>query len=308
MKNFIAALFLLAANVGYAQTWTKIDSLYGPLPKGVHVYKSVDPLDSQPNTMYYVELPLKNKNLRFATDTTLNRRLTPSQFFEKNGEPLLVVNTSFFTFDTHKNLNVVIKDGKVVSYNTHNIRKKDGSGYVHPFFGALGIFKNRTADVAWVYSDTLKRHAYASQTVVPAYTDDNNYVTTATTSGFRKWKVQTAVSGGPVLLQNGKVEITNDEELRFSGAAVDDRHPRTAMGYTGDGRLIVFVCEGRSPQAAGLSLTQMAGVMQKLGCVEALNLDGGGSTCLLLNGKEVNTPSSNGVQRALPSVFLVKEK
>ena len=49
---------------------------------------------------------------------------------------------------------------------------------------------------------------------------------------FKKWKVTTAVGGGPVLLQNGNIQITNNEELKFAGKAINDKHPRTAMGYT----------------------------------------------------------------------------
>jgi exopolysaccharide biosynthesis protein len=61
-------------------------------------------------------------------------------------------------------------------------------------------------------------------------------------------------------------------------------------------------------QTAGLTLTQLAKVFKDLNCVEALNLDGGGSSCLLINGKETNTPSSKGVQRPVPSVFLIEKK
>ena len=78
----------------------------------------------------------------------------------------------------------------------------------------------------------------------------------------RKWKVQTAVGGGPVLIQNGLVHITNNEEYRFAGKAIDDRHPRTAMGYTKDRKLIILVVEGRNPGIAegGLEGKAVAGV------------------------------------------------
>jgi exopolysaccharide biosynthesis protein len=49
-----------------------------------------------------------------------------------------------------------------------------------------------------------------------------------------------AVGGGPVLLQNGNMQITNNEELKFTGKAIDDKHPRTSMGYTKDGKLILW--------------------------------------------------------------------
>ena len=61
---------------------------------------------------------------------------------------------------------------------------------------------------------------------------------------FQKWKMKTAVGGGPVLLQNGEIKITNNEELKFAGKAIEDKHPRTAMGYTKDNKLIILVIEG----------------------------------------------------------------
>ena len=81
----------------------------------------------KPNIAYYVIADLKDKHLLFDADTTYERRLTPSQFYEKNNKPLVVVNCTFFSFETNQNLNVVIKDGKLVCYNIHSIpgRGKD---------------------------------------------------------------------------------------------------------------------------------------------------------------------------------------
>jgi len=120
--------------------------------------------------------------------------------------------------------------------------------------------------------------------------------------------MQTTVGGGPVLVQTGQIKITNNEELRFAGKAINDKHPRTAMGYTKDNRLIILVVEGRNPKAAGATLPQLAEIFVHLGCWEALNLDGGGSSCLLVNGKETIKPSDTGGQRPVPAVFIIKSK
>jgi hypothetical protein len=60
------------------------------------VYRTNDPLDGKPNIAYYVIADLKDKRLQFTTDTTLNRRLTPKQYFERNAQPLVVVNCTLF--------------------------------------------------------------------------------------------------------------------------------------------------------------------------------------------------------------------
>ncbi len=325
-KMFSCLVFSTVIISANAQSnWINIDSFYQPLPASVHVYKSFDSLDGKPNVMYYAVADLKDKSLNFTTDTTYKRRLTPIQFYHKNNEPLLVVNCSFFSFATDQNLNVVIKNGKLLGYNEETIPAKghDTLTYFHSFFGAFGISKKRNADVAWVYTDSAKKFAYASQLPVHFIHDSIantswNYVNQVTSivaghSGssspsFQKWKMQTAIGGGPVLVQNGEIKVTNNEERKFGGKAVNNLEPRTAIGYTKDHKIIILVCEGRSANAAGLSLVQLAKIFKDLGCVEALNLDGGGSSCMLVNGKETNTPSTKGVQRAVPSVFLIERK
>ncbi len=93
------------------------------------------------------------------------------------------------------------------------------------------------------------------------------------------------------------------------GKQIDDLHPRTAMGYTKDNQLIILVVEGRNQGVAeGASLKDLANILIDIGCVEALNLDGGGSSCMLVNGKETIKPSDKEGQRAVPGVFLIKRK
>ena len=126
---------------------------------------------------------------------------------------------------------------------------------------------------------------------------------------LESWNMKTAVGGGPVLVQFGSIKITNNEELKFAGTAINDKHPRTAMGYTKNDKLIILVVQGRFPNIAeGATLGQEAQILKDLGCWEALNLDGGGSSCMLVNGKETIKPSDPTGQRAVPAVFIIKNK
>jgi len=294
-------------------SWQMADADFGTLPTGFHVYKTSDSLDGRPFLAYYAIADLKNKKLFFSTDTTLQRRLSPGEFYQKNNYPLLVVNGSFFSFNTNQNLNLVIKKGKLLSYNIHNLaaKGKDTLTYRHPWNGAFGINKNRMADVAWVFTDSSNRWAYASQEPVKPIHDSIATIHLNQYKGLpvKKWKMKTAIAGGPVLLQNGQINISNDTELKFSGIAKYDLHPRTVIGYTKDHKIIVLVVEGRHKNIAdGASLIQCAEIMKSLGCVEALNLDGGGSSCMLINGKETIWPSDKGIQRKVPAVFLIETR
>jgi exopolysaccharide biosynthesis protein len=320
-KIFFALFF--TPIISFAQLkWQNVDSLYQPLPKTIHVFYTDSKIDTATFRAFYVIADLKDKKLNFTTDTTYKRRLTPAQFYEKNRQPLVVVNGTFFSFETNQNLNLAIKKGKLVSYNRQTIigRGKDTFTYRHVFASAIGISKKRTADIAWTLTDSSKKYSFASQRQFEPYKDSNAienfdaavYRTSIVSHGggqptFVKWKMKTAIGGGPVLLQNGEIKITNNEELKFPGKAINDKHPRTAMGYTKDNKLIILVVQGRSESASGASLIQEAQILKDLGCVEALNLDGGGSSCLLVNGKETIKPSDK-TQRAVPAVFIIKSK
>ena len=300
--------------------WTNVDSLYQPLPSSIHVYFTNEPIDTAPFRAYYLIADLKDKKIDFTSDTTLRRRFTPIQFYQKNKQPLVVVNCTFFSFATNQNLNVVIKNGKIVSFNEHSIplRGKDTLKYFHTLSSAIGITKNGFADVAWTITRNSKRRILASPFSISwidssksMSADSINYYAryiighVGEESTLFKWKMQTAIGGGPVLLQNGEIEITNNEERKFAGKAINDKHPRTAMGYTTDGKLIILMIEGRNTIAHGATLGQEAQILKDLGCWEALNLDGGGSSCMLINGKETIKPSDAAGQRAVPAVFMI---
>lgn len=283
-------------------------------------------IDTAPFKAFYVIADLRDKDIDFTTDTTLNRRLTPDQFYTDNKEPLVVVNGTFFSFATNQNLNLVLNKGELLSFNQHTIpaQGKDTFTYWHSFASAIGISKKRKADVAWTFTDSSRKKVYALQNPLPAIKDS---VTSLSIKNIHQrlsvnpmpipgnngrqlleWKMRTAIGGGPVLVQDGAVRTTNNEERKFAGKAVHDKHPRTAMGYTRDNQLIILVIEGRNANAGGASLIQTAKILKDLGCVEALNLDGGGSSCLLVNGKETIKPSDPSGQRPVPAVFLIKRK
>ncbi len=321
---FIICLFFYSTTIIFAQLkWQNVDSMYQPLPQSVRVYFTNQSIDTSKFRAFYVIADLKDKNIDFTTDTTYKRRLIPSQFYQKNDHPLVIVNTTFFSFESNSNLNVVIKDGKLVSYDNHlrPLRGKDTLLFAKYLASAIGISRKRKADVAWIYSDSNSKWpiAFEENPILrkDSIGDVSEFYFAPELRHFPKlekrrgiddkWKMKTAVGGGPVLIQYNKIRITNNEELKFAGRAINDKHPRTAMGYTADNKLIILVIEGRNPNAGGATLTQEAQILKELGCVEALNLDGGGSSCLLINGKETIKPSDKK-QRAVPAVFIIQNQ
>lgn len=106
------------------------------------------------------------------------------------------------------------------------------------------------------------------------------------------WKgVNHILSGGPYLVKDGEIYVDMTAEKLTS---VGGRNPRTAIGYTKDNNLILLTADGREGASIGLTLNELAYLMKQLGCVNAMNLDGGGSTVMFVDGQVVNKPAVQG--------------
>ena len=102
--------------------------------------------------------------------------------------------------------------------------------------------------------------------------------------------VQNLFAFGPTLIKNGKLSVSQNEEV---GRAMAN-NPRTAIGIIDDLHYIFVVSDGRTSESSGLSLYELALVMQEYGCKTAYNLDGGGSSTMYFNGEIINNPTTNG--------------
>ena len=117
--------------------------------------------------------------------------------------------------------------------------------------------------------------------------------------------VKHIISGGPYLVKNGEVFV--DMTAQKLGA-IGGRNPRTAVGYTSDNNLILLTADGREGSSIGMTLMELARFMQSLGCIGAINLDGGGSTVMYVNGSVVNKPQmKGGIPLSNALVLSVKE-
>ena len=103
--------------------------------------------------------------------------------------------------------------------------------------------------------------------------------------------VKHIISGGPYLVKNGEVFVDMTEQKL---GAIGGKNPRTAIGYTQDGNFIMVAVDGREGASVGLTLKELAWFMKSIGCINAMNLDGGGSTVMYVNGRVVNMPKVKG--------------
>lgn len=107
---------------------------------------------------------------------------------------------------------------------------------------------------------------------------------------------------GPSLLDENGVPYTDLRANLFD--VVSNRNPRTGLGYFEPGHYCIIVVDGRSDTARGASIEEFASIFESLGCKQAYNLDGGGSSVMAFNGAVITNQS---ILRKLPDIVMVSE-
>ncbi len=113
-------------------------------------------------------------------------------------------------------------------------------------------------------------------------------------------------SFGPGLIGDGEILVDETSEVERE----DESNPRTAIGMIAPNHYIFLVADGRTTQSTGLSLMEMATVLHAYDCVEAYNLDGGGSATMVFMGELVNNPTTNGrrfQERSVSDIVYIGE-
>ncbi len=122
-------------------------------------------------------------------------------------------------------------------------------------------------------------------------------------------ELQDVLITGPLLItRKGKMQLP-------STSLVKNKHPRTAIGKIGNHKIILVTLDGRTDQASGVTLNELADIMSLLRCKDAVNLDGGGSTTMWISGKPfngiVNMPCDNkkfdhAGERKVSDILIIK--
>jgi hypothetical protein len=120
------------------------------------------------------------------------------------------------------------------------------------------------------------------------------------------------VNGGPLLVRDGREDITQTQDgfvhpgdPSFAYGWFVKRNPRTIAGVDGEGRTVLVTVDGRSTTDLGLSAPEAADVAHSLGLVDAINLDGGGSTAMAVRGQVIGHPSDATGERPVGDALLV---
>lgn len=116
------------------------------------------------------------------------------------------------------------------------------------------------------------------------------------------------VSAGPAIVAAGQVvPITRPAQARPQPS--DDRPPRTAVGVLADGRVLFATVDGRRPPISiGMTFEELGRLMIEFGATDAMNLDGGGSTTMVVEGRVVNTPSDAAGERPVSDAIIIRAR
>lgn len=151
----------------------------------------------------------------------------------------------------------------------------------------------------------LSAHGEAAKKLSGLKVGDTVHVTQ--TLGPEWDQASQVVGAGPMLVKDGHVFVTTKVE-EFGSDVAGGRAPRTALGVTADGKMLLVVVDGRQAASTGMSLLELAMFMRELGAVDAMNFDGGGSSEMIVKGRIVNKPSDGKERRVGNALAVVPAK
>ncbi len=300
----ISLIFTLQFNsVMFSQeiTWTeKTETVQ--LPDGVRFFEGVRINPALKG--WYFEVDMSNANLALVPYLAEDGTESISHFAARKNV-FAAINGGFFGGGI--SYSSLIQPGQVLAQNVNSLTRSSKS---YPVIRSLfGIKEDRTMAVDWIYHfgggiDNLYRFNapmnYSSSGDEPLPAPKKN-------DGELYSDAFMGVGGGPILVKGDTSMVTYNEEIFWgSGVGLSDPDPRTAVGYTSEGKAILMVIDGRQGSVSvGVSLTELAEIMISLGATEAINLDGGGSSQMVIGDSLINRPSGSTLQRKVATFLAI---
>ena len=280
-------------------TWEIVESTTPNFPAGIKIMKGRN--DELPINAWAAIIDPRDPDvdLNVIVSEDIDRRETLTQF-SQNKKARVVVNGGYFLIDKTptEHVGLLYVNNRTVAPATRSVLRNNKRYFTAR--GALGFLDDGGIDIAWVTSRNDSLFNFPE----PLENQPEEPVDSFDFSKSETWEVDDAIHAGPVLMHDGKIRVTSNEEV-FFGSTIPDIHPRTAAGYRNSGELVLLVVDGRQVDSRGVDLQELAILMRDLGCVEAINLDGGGSSAMVVDGKLLNRPAGTTSQREVMSAIAV---
>lgn len=283
-------------------SWEKV-SVTG-LPSTVEIYESRTPLSGRNfHAWYAIADP---ESVDFRVQIPSSAATVDDQAAALGSKCLVLINGGYFYNDRHTGIGVV---GGTVQGSLASVRGSLRSGdpeynvLYNVTRGVFGVDASGKPSVYWCGSDAAGAAHYFDRPL-PSVRGETKWgpVTSSNPSKEIAWKPAYALSAGPALLYEGRIPfnftetskgteyyLNNFEIMPYDIFGKDVLADRTAVGYTEEGKIILFICDGRIEQSRGANLLELARILKGLGCVGAVNFDGGGSTGMVAMGNHLNS-------------------
>lgn len=202
-------------------------------------------------------------------------------------------------------------------YNAHakDRVRSDSTGYVlhlRPIGGSRFVVRSKESG----YGPLSVTEAFLS--IGPSHPQASSWNSIGTGDTLKTWlgfsepsysSIKQVIGGGGMILEHGKaVTDLNESRDRVGANFMTARHPRTFVAVNQD-QTKIWLCtvDGRQDSSIGMTFQDMADFLLTLGAWDALNLDGGGSTAMVVDGRVANQPSDLTGERAVANVLLLVE-
>ncbi len=277
---------------------------FSSLPSSVKVYSYDGLLNGRKCRAWYASADLSAGDVEFKVNIPDSPATIDDQA-SSSGNCLVIVNGGYFYNKSNTGLGCV---NGVISGGVNAVRGslKTGDEEYNVMYnvtrGVFGVDASGVPAVYWTGVDAGGKSLFFDRPL-PTVKGEAKYpaVTTTLPTSNVVWSPLYAQSAGPLLLMNGKCPfdfentskgedyyLTNYEVMPYDIFGPDVKPDRTAAGYTKDGKVILFIVDGRIETSDGATLVELAQIMKGLGCVGAVNFDGGGSTGMVAGGSHLN--------------------
>ncbi len=278
--------------------WKLVSSSFD-LPDAIEVWEGTD--ENLPLKAWMAKIDLGSSDVRVEVLSSDDEdgRQSASDFAKESGA-CLVVNGGYFreVDESFAPIGLLLSGGELIHAATPGVFRHDIRYDVQR--AAIGFGGSTTAEIGWV--STRGDSVLLWQDPIDNMPEQPGTMLSIDSSSV--WKVTNALSAGPALLKSGNNRITVNEEV-FFGSTIPNIHPRTAAGIGENGELFFLVVDGRQRASRGVSLTELAGIMRVFGVRDALNLDGGGSSTLVVQNELLNSPTGGSFEREIVSAIAI---
>mgnify|MGYP001368395924 CR=1 FL=1 len=276
--------------------WSRFDL---NLPDGIEVYMGINKEIPLKAWVAKVNLLQDNIYVKVLSSNDTDQRDTPIQFSDHNNAKI-IINGGYFNSEKNpiEHVGLLKTDGKLKEPASHSVYRDSEKYFISR--GAFGVTYSGTVDIAWCSTKNDSIFEWERPiTNRPGYPNDS-----LPFSNAHYWHVRDALHAGPVLIKDGKIDLNIEDEVFFN-TPVSGVQPRSAIGYTKDQHLVLMVVDGRQAESRGVYLEELALMMSEFKCMEALNLDGGGSSAMVADSRLLNRPSGRITQREVMSAIGV---